>query len=88
MKWGSHPGKSSVHRYTCLSTSNPLNLLQMLTRQGLSLYRALLRQCSKLPSTINENDTTRKAVREQFDKYKLLNSPSRTIHSLEAGYEV
>ncbi|KAH8697536.1 putative DNA repair protein [Talaromyces proteolyticus] len=53
----------------------------------LSLYRALLRQSSKLPQTNVEAESIRQLVRSRFDRYKELCSPTKTIHSLQAGYE-
>ncbi|CAG7927193.1 unnamed protein product [Penicillium olsonii] len=52
----------------------------------LSLYRALLQQCRSSTETA-WLDETRSLVRQNFRKYKILQSPSQTVHALRAGYE-
>lgn len=65
-------------------------LLDVLTDtfQGLSLYRALLRQSHRLPQTSAETESIRHLVRTKFDRYKGIHSPTQTLHCLQAGYEV
>ncbi|KAL1988246.1 hypothetical protein VTN96DRAFT_221 [Rasamsonia emersonii] len=53
----------------------------------LSLYRALLRQCARLPPTIPNSGTINHLVRKKFRRYKTLQSPSQTVNALKAGYE-
>ncbi|PWY80614.1 hypothetical protein BO70DRAFT_292565 [Aspergillus heteromorphus CBS 117.55] len=53
----------------------------------LALYRGLLRQCAKLPDTPSDLSACRPYIQQRFHKYKGLQSPSQTIHSLKAGYE-
>lgn len=56
---------------------------------GLSLYRALLRQCS--PSAAGDapwRDATKFLVQQRFRRYKRLQSPSQIANALKAGYEV
>ncbi|CAI7623997.1 unnamed protein product [Penicillium glandicola] len=53
----------------------------------LALYRALLRQCR--PSTADTPwlGEIKPLVRQNFRKYKSLQSPSQTVNALKAGYE-
>ncbi|KXG50780.1 uncharacterized protein PGRI_063520 [Penicillium griseofulvum] len=53
----------------------------------LALYRALLRQCR--PSTADTPwlNETKPLVRQNFRKYKKLQSPSQSANALRAGYE-
>ncbi|KAE8352817.1 hypothetical protein BDV28DRAFT_119799 [Aspergillus coremiiformis] len=53
----------------------------------LALYRALLRQCAKLPNTAPELSTCKPLIQQKFHKYKKLQSPSQIVDSLKAGYE-
>ncbi|KAL1964682.1 hypothetical protein VTN77DRAFT_6708 [Rasamsonia byssochlamydoides] len=53
----------------------------------LSLYRALLRQCARLPPTIPNSGTINHLVRKKFRRYRTLQSPSQTVNALKAGYE-
>ncbi|QKX55805.1 uncharacterized protein TRUGW13939_02903 [Talaromyces rugulosus] len=53
----------------------------------LSLYRALLRQSHRLPPTSTETENIRHLVRTKFDRYKGIQSPTRILHCLQAGYE-
>ncbi|KAE8151859.1 hypothetical protein BDV25DRAFT_152069 [Aspergillus avenaceus] len=53
----------------------------------LALYRALLRQCAKLPNTAPELDACKPLIQQKFHKYKRLQSPSQTLNALKAGYE-
>ncbi|KAF9887808.1 hypothetical protein FE257_009614 [Aspergillus nanangensis] len=52
-----------------------------------ALYRALLRQCAKLPDATPELRTCKWHVQHRFQKYKNIQSPSRTANALKAGYE-
>ncbi|KKK14250.1 hypothetical protein P175DRAFT_0535286 [Aspergillus ochraceoroseus IBT 24754] len=52
-----------------------------------ALYRALLRQCNKLPSTAPTLVAVTPHVRDRFRRYKNLQSPSQTANALKAGYE-
>ena len=55
---------------------------------GLSLYRALLRECSR-PWLSNEKAShVRKIITARFRADKSLQSPSKITGSLNAGYEV
>ncbi|EAW10638.1 LYR motif-containing protein [Aspergillus clavatus NRRL 1] len=69
------PKQSSTHRFA-------FHLLL-----GLALYRALLRQCSRLPEKFSELRSTRSLLQQKFQKYKNIQSPSQTINALKAGYE-
>ncbi|KAB8072099.1 hypothetical protein BDV29DRAFT_178055 [Aspergillus leporis] len=53
----------------------------------LALYRALLRQCAKLPNNNSELSTCKLLIQQKFQRYKRLQSPSQTVSSLKAGYE-
>ncbi|KAB8201626.1 Complex1LYR-like protein [Aspergillus parasiticus SU-1] len=53
----------------------------------LALYRALLRQCAKLPNTAPELSTCKPLIQQKFQRYKKLQSPSQTVNALKAGYE-
>ncbi|KAH1627851.1 hypothetical protein KXX21_001007 [Aspergillus fumigatus] len=53
----------------------------------LALYRALLRQCSRLPGAVPELQTSKLLIQQKFRKYKNLQSPSQTANALKAGYE-
>ncbi|KAJ9323840.1 hypothetical protein DTO027B5_7643 [Paecilomyces variotii] len=53
----------------------------------LALYRALLRQSTRLPSTFPESRTVNHLIRHKFHRYKNLQSPSQTANALKAGYE-
>ncbi|KAK1149398.1 hypothetical protein N8T08_006621 [Aspergillus melleus] len=53
----------------------------------LALYRGLLRQCAKLPTTIPGPQTPKTLIRQRFRRYKSLQSPSQTVNALKAGYE-
>ncbi|PGH16243.1 hypothetical protein AJ80_05266 [Polytolypa hystricis UAMH7299] len=54
----------------------------------LSLYRALLSQCSRLQlAGLDRNDVFQNFVRTRFRKHKNLQSPSQILNSLGAGYE-
>ncbi|PYI12447.1 hypothetical protein BO78DRAFT_402364 [Aspergillus sclerotiicarbonarius CBS 121057] len=52
-----------------------------------ALYRALLRQCAKLPDAPVELRACKLHVQDRFNRYKTLQSPSQTANSLKAGYE-
>lgn len=52
----------------------------------LALYRALLRQCAKLPTTALDADV-KILVQQKFHRYRNLQSPSQTSNALKAGYE-
>ncbi|OQE24601.1 hypothetical protein PENSTE_c007G05657 [Penicillium steckii] len=52
----------------------------------LSLYRALLRQCSPSASDPSWLGETRILVKQRFRKYRRLDSPTQIAHSLKAGY--
>ncbi|PKX92576.1 LYR motif-containing protein [Aspergillus novofumigatus IBT 16806] len=54
---------------------------------GLALYRALLRQCGRLPGAVPELQTSKSLIQQIFHKYKSLQSPSQTANALKAGYE-
>ncbi|KAJ5086641.1 hypothetical protein NUU61_007948 [Penicillium alfredii] len=53
----------------------------------LALYRSLLRQCAPSASNAPWLKETKSLVRQKFQKYKSLQSPSQTTHALKAGYE-
>ncbi|CAI7665473.1 unnamed protein product [Penicillium pancosmium] len=53
----------------------------------LSLYRALLRQCSPLADSPPWRGETRILVKQKFRKYRGLDSPSQIANSLKAGYQ-
>ncbi|OJJ74773.1 hypothetical protein ASPBRDRAFT_39978 [Aspergillus brasiliensis CBS 101740] len=53
----------------------------------LALYRALLRQCAKLPHSPSELKACKPYIQNRFNRYKTLQSPSQTANSLKAGYE-
>ncbi|KAE8375123.1 hypothetical protein BDV26DRAFT_268480 [Aspergillus bertholletiae] len=53
----------------------------------LALYRALLRQCTKLPNTAPELSTCKPLIQQKFQRYRKLQSPSQTVNALKAGYE-
>ncbi|KAJ5779471.1 hypothetical protein N7457_007191 [Penicillium paradoxum] len=53
----------------------------------LALYRALLRQCRPLNADAPWIDESRPLVRQNFQKFKNLQSPSQTANALKAGYE-
>ncbi|CDM36808.1 hypothetical protein DTO013E5_2919 [Penicillium roqueforti] len=53
----------------------------------LALYRALLRQCRPLTADNPWLGETKPLVRQNFRKYKKLQSPSQTANALKAGYE-
>ncbi|GLA61212.1 hypothetical protein AtubIFM54640_001727 [Aspergillus tubingensis] len=53
----------------------------------LALYRALLRQCAKLPHSPSELAACKPYIQNRFNRYKTLQSPSQTANSLRAGYE-
>ncbi|RAL00996.1 LYR motif-containing protein [Aspergillus ibericus CBS 121593] len=52
-----------------------------------ALYRALLRQCAKLPDAPTELNACKSHIQHRFKRYKGLQSPSQTANSLKAGYE-
>ncbi|GKZ29066.1 hypothetical protein AbraIFM66950_002803 [Aspergillus brasiliensis] len=54
----------------------------------LALYRALLRQCAKLPHSPSELKACKPYIQNRFNRYKTLQSPSQTANSLKAGYEL
>ncbi|KAJ5899139.1 hypothetical protein N7495_003883 [Penicillium taxi] len=54
----------------------------------LALYRALLRQCSPAKNTTPLISETKFVVKQQFRRYKSLQSPSQVVNALKAGYEV
>lgn len=92
MKWGDYAAKNGIHRQTCqslMSTPAPTSYTRILKSQlGFTLYRALLRQCSKVSASICEKDSLLRIVKDNFKKNKRILSPTKTIHSLQAGYEV
>ncbi|EYE92708.1 LYR motif-containing protein [Aspergillus ruber CBS 135680] len=53
----------------------------------LALYRALLRQCAKLPSITPTLSEVKPTIQQKFHKYKSLQSPSQSLNALNAGYE-
>ncbi|KNG88979.1 hypothetical protein ANOM_002188 [Aspergillus nomiae NRRL 13137] len=53
----------------------------------LALYRALLRQCAKLPNTAPELSSCKPLIQQKFQRYKKLQSPSQAVNALKAGYE-
>ncbi|KAL1996595.1 hypothetical protein VTN49DRAFT_7460 [Thermomyces lanuginosus] len=53
----------------------------------LVLYRALLRQCNKLPSNVPYRETIPNLVKIKFHRYKKYLSPSKSVNALRAGYE-
>ncbi|KAJ5221718.1 Complex 1 LYR protein [Penicillium citrinum] len=53
----------------------------------LSLYRALLRQCSPSASDPSWLGETRILVKQRFRKYRGLDSPTQIANSLKAGYK-
>ncbi|KAL1998584.1 hypothetical protein VTN02DRAFT_5929 [Thermoascus thermophilus] len=53
----------------------------------LALYRALLRQCARLPPSVPDSNAVNFLVRHKFRKHKDLQSPSQTANALKAGYE-
>ncbi|RAK71086.1 LYR motif-containing protein [Aspergillus fijiensis CBS 313.89] len=53
----------------------------------LALYRALLRQCAKLPENLPERNASKQHIQLRFHRYKTLESPSRVTHALKAGYD-
>jgi hypothetical protein len=57
---------------------------------GLALYRALLRQCSPSAAAGDApwRDDTEFLVKQRFQRYKKLQSPSQIANALKAGYEV
>ncbi|PYH84436.1 hypothetical protein BO82DRAFT_277279 [Aspergillus uvarum CBS 121591] len=54
---------------------------------ALALYRALLRQCAKLPENLAERNAPKQHIQLRFHRYKGLESPSRVTHALKAGYD-
>ncbi|KAL2865471.1 LYR motif-containing protein [Aspergillus lucknowensis] len=52
-----------------------------------ALYRALLRQCSKLPQTVPQLSEAQSHIRERFRRYRTLQSPTQIANALKAGYE-
>ncbi|PYH42128.1 LYR motif-containing protein [Aspergillus saccharolyticus JOP 1030-1] len=53
----------------------------------LALYRALLRQCAKLPEDLPERNAPKDHIQLRFHRYKKLQSPSQVAHTLKAGYD-
>ncbi|CAI7645107.1 hypothetical protein N7533_005521 [Penicillium manginii] len=53
----------------------------------LSLYRALLRQCSPSAGSPPWRGETRALVKQRFRKYRRLDSPTQIANSLKAGYQ-
>lgn len=91
MHWAFVPSRSGVHRFACemdiFHCEWPLTNTTLYA--GLALYRALLRQCS--PSVAGDalcRDETKFLVKQRFQKYKRLQSPSQIANALRAGYEV
>src|SRR5438034_6838294 len=83
------PLLSGAHRLACKSLrGNPLNCSLKGFFLGLSLYHALLSQCSKLQFISPRVAEIRKLIRVQFRQYKNLQSPTQIVNSLKAGYEV
>ncbi|KAK2782242.1 hypothetical protein FQN53_000161 [Emmonsiellopsis sp. PD_33] len=54
---------------------------------GLSLYHALLTQCSRLRLINLKSPEIRNLIQQNFRKCKTLQSPSQIVNSLKAGYE-
>ncbi|OJJ40524.1 hypothetical protein ASPWEDRAFT_102093 [Aspergillus wentii DTO 134E9] len=53
----------------------------------LALYRALLRQCTRLPNATPELNASKPLIKQKFHRYKSLQSPSQTVNAMKAGYE-
>ncbi|RAL17239.1 LYR motif-containing protein [Aspergillus homomorphus CBS 101889] len=53
----------------------------------LALYRALLRQCAKLPDNLPERSVAQQYIQLRIHRYKSIQSPSKIAHTLKAGYE-
>ncbi|PWY95062.1 hypothetical protein BO94DRAFT_424253, partial [Aspergillus sclerotioniger CBS 115572] len=55
---------------------------------GVSLYRALLRQCGRLPEGApDELNLCKPYIQNRFHRYKDLQSPSQTANCLKVGYQ-
>ncbi|KAL1973433.1 hypothetical protein VTN31DRAFT_6068 [Thermomyces dupontii] len=53
----------------------------------LVLYRALLRQCKRLPPDVPYRETIPNLVKIKFHRYNKYLSPSKSVNALRAGYE-
>lgn len=85
------PKHSSIHRHSCKCHwlhGLVSAVAKILTTAGLVLYRALLRQCNKLPSNVPYRETIPNLVKIKFHRYKKYLSPSKSVNALRAGYEV
>lgn len=87
------PHKSGLHRSTC-EIKHTCSIPQPpLTDPGLSLYRALLRECRQLPITEGCDDSNGppsifpSLVRHRFEKDRSIQSPTQICHGMEAGRE-
>lgn len=85
------PKHSSIHRYSC-KCHWPHGLVSAITQRldttGLVLYRALLRQCKRLPPDVPYRETIPNLVKIKFHRYNKYLSPSKSVNALRAGYEV
>ncbi|KAJ5679435.1 hypothetical protein N7462_007679 [Penicillium macrosclerotiorum] len=84
------PKHSGIHRFACTSIRvfcERSHEADILTSSGLSLYRALLRQC--VPSIRNTpwRTETEILIKQRFRRYNALQSPTQITNALKGGYE-
>lgn len=84
------PKYNGAHRFACKRLFPTISVLPAdnLSMTGLALYRALLRQCRPSAADTPWLGEAKPLVRQNFRKYKKLQSPSQTANALKAGYEV